>query len=158
MTERQGAHFDEQATPPPPAAEAPESVANASGPSPLRPPGDTREPASLEHSQGGGAPPALGSNAFSAAPAPGSGNDAPYQWPDQPGSGHRGPSEDTTVVFDRSKLGVPDWINGRGDAQPPVPPGAAPIGAHRASRSASRRRRGRVNSILSGPQGRAMKP
>jgi MinD-like ATPase involved in chromosome partitioning or flagellar assembly len=119
MTERQGAHSDEQATPPPPAAEALESVANASGPSPLRASGDTREPASQEQSQGGDAPPALGTNAFSAAPAPGSGNDAPYQWPDQPGSGHRGPSEDTTVAFDRSKLGVPDWINGRGEGQRP---------------------------------------
>jgi MinD-like ATPase involved in chromosome partitioning or flagellar assembly len=40
MTERKGAHFDDQATPPP-AGDSPESAANASGPLPLWPSRDT---------------------------------------------------------------------------------------------------------------------
>ena len=125
MTERKGAHFDEQATPPP-AAERPESAPNASDPVSLRPPGESADPFSAEHHQGGGPPPALGSHAFSAAPAPDPGNDAPYRWPDQPGAHHAAPSEDITAVLEGSKVPVGDRIRGRGDTPGQVPPTAPP--------------------------------
>jgi MinD-like ATPase involved in chromosome partitioning or flagellar assembly len=123
MTERKGARFDDQATPPP-AADSPESFANASGPSPLRPHSDKPEPA--EQNQRGNRPPAVGSGAVSGAPAPETGDDAPYQWPDQPGTRHVGPSEETTEVVDRSRVPVPDRTRGRAEAPRPVPPHAGP--------------------------------
>jgi MinD-like ATPase involved in chromosome partitioning or flagellar assembly len=123
MTERKGAHFDDQATPPAPPSDFPESAANASGPSPLRGRGEGPESPPAEHDQGGPPPPALGSNGFSGA-GPQSGDDASYQWPDQPR--HAVPSQETTAVVDRSKVPVPEWMRGRGDAPRPVPPGAGP--------------------------------
>jgi MinD-like ATPase involved in chromosome partitioning or flagellar assembly len=124
MTERKGLHSDDQATSPPPAGERPESVAQPSGPSPLRAPGESADEFSPEHLQGGGPRPALGSQAFSAAPD--SGNDGPYQWPDQPGAHRADPSEDITAVVERSEAPLGDWIRGRGDTPAQVPPTAPP--------------------------------
>jgi MinD-like ATPase involved in chromosome partitioning or flagellar assembly len=109
MTERRGAHFDEQATPPP-AADRPESA----------------EPFSAEHHQGGGPPSAPGAHAFSAGPAPDLGHDAPYRWPDQPGAHHAGASEDIAAGVEGSKVPRGDRIRGRGDTPGQVPPAASP--------------------------------
>jgi MinD-like ATPase involved in chromosome partitioning or flagellar assembly len=124
MTERKGAHFDDEASPPVPPAGPPEGVANVSGALPLRPQGDEPESPSAEQNQSGSPPPAAGPDAFFGPPAPESGNDAPYQWPDQPASRHGGSYDETTAVVDRSKM--PDWTRGRGDTPGPVPPGAGP--------------------------------
>src|ERR1700741_3297020 len=113
MTERKGPHSDDQASPPASPANPPDDVANASGPLSLRPQGDKPESPSAEQNQWGGPPPAAGLNTFSGAPAPESGNAAPYQWPDKPGSRPGAPPDETTVVVDRSN--VSDWIRGRGD-------------------------------------------
>jgi MinD-like ATPase involved in chromosome partitioning or flagellar assembly len=121
MTERKGARFDDQATPPPTAADPPESLANAPGPSPLRPHTDQPEPPPAGQNQRGKRSPNGGPGAVSGAPAPVSGNDSPYQWPDQPGTDHAGSSEETTEVVDRSKVPVPEWMRGRGDARPVAP-------------------------------------
>ena len=70
MTERRGAPFDDQATPPAPSGDLPEGGADASGTLSLRPRGDNPEPASAGQNQWGAPPPAAGSAALSGAPAP----------------------------------------------------------------------------------------
>jgi MinD-like ATPase involved in chromosome partitioning or flagellar assembly len=122
MTERSGKHFDDQATPPQPPSELPEDSATDSGPLPLGPTGDTSGPASSEDRRGA-PPPPLGSDTFTGAAAPNTGNDAPYQWPDQPGGRHVPPSEDTTAVVDSTRVPVPGWMRNREDtARPEAPP------------------------------------
>jgi len=117
MTEPPGAHFDDEASPPAPPADPPEGVTNASGPLPLRPQDDKPESPSAEQNQGGGPPPAAGPNAFSGDPVPESGDDASYQWPDQPAFRHGGP---------------PDWrVPGEPLGQAPAPaPGQLDAAQH----------------------------
>jgi len=93
MTEPPGAHFDDEASPPAFPADPPEGVANASGSLPLRPRGDKPESPSAEQNHWGSPPPAAGPNAFSGDPVPEVGNDASYQWPDQPAFRHGGPPD-----------------------------------------------------------------
>jgi MinD-like ATPase involved in chromosome partitioning or flagellar assembly len=115
MTERKGARFDDQASPPPPPADPHDESSAASGPLPLRPPSDDPRPPSA---------------------APDSGDEAPYQWPDQPGPQHVDASEETTAVVDRSeettavversKIPLPGRTRGGADAPRPVGPPAGP--------------------------------
>ena len=93
MIEPPGAHFDDEASPPAFPADRPEGVANASGSLPLRPQSDKPESPSAEQNQWGSPPPAAGPNAFSGDPVPEAGNDASYQWPDQPAFRHGGPPD-----------------------------------------------------------------
>jgi MinD-like ATPase involved in chromosome partitioning or flagellar assembly len=111
MTEREGKHVADQTTPPPPAAERPDRLADASGPPPQGPEGGPAEPPSAGHDQRGGSPLGPGSGGFP--------SDAPFQWPDQPGSQHFGGSDDVTAEFDRSTASAPDWVPGPGDAPRP---------------------------------------
>jgi MinD-like ATPase involved in chromosome partitioning or flagellar assembly len=120
MTERNSADFDDHASPPAVPAGPPEGVANASGPLPLRPQDDRPESPSADQNQWGSPPPA-GPRTSYGAPAPESESDAPYRWPDQPGSRHGAPSDETATVVDPSK--VPDWTRGRADT-----PGSEPFG------------------------------
>lgn len=130
MTERPGADFDEHGNPPAFPADPPEGAVNASGPLPPRLQDDKPESPSADQNQWGGRPPAAGPHAFAGGPAPGSGNDTAYQWPDQPGSRRGAPSDDATAVAGRSRVRA--RTRGRGDALGPFPagagqePGAAP--------------------------------
>ena len=104
MTEGQGKHSDDQASPPPRPPEFPERFANPSGPVPRRPESDPPEPPSAENDPSGDPPPGLGGGAL--------GGDAPssdpltfekvFKWPDQPGSQHLGAPDEGAVVSDRS--------------------------------------------------------
>src|SRR5277367_4311908 len=104
MTEGQGKHSDDQASPPPRPPEFPERFANPSGPVPRRPESDPPEPPSAENDPSGDPPPWLGGGAL--------GGDAPssdpltfekvFKWPDQPGSQHLGAPDEGAVVSDRS--------------------------------------------------------
>src|ERR1700722_17136925 len=102
MTEGQGKHSDDQASPPPRPPEFPERFANPSGPVPRRPESDPPEPPSAENDPPeppsaengpwGDPPPGLGGGALR--------GDAPssdpltfeklFKWQDQPGSQHVG--------------------------------------------------------------------
>jgi MinD-like ATPase involved in chromosome partitioning or flagellar assembly len=123
MTERQGEHSDDQASPPPP-PEFPERFANPSGPVPRRPESDPPEPPSAENDTWGDPPPGLGDGALR--------GDAPssdpltfeklFKWPDQPGSQHLGAPDERAVVFDRSTASVPDRVAEHGDTPRPAPP------------------------------------
>ena len=124
MTEGQGKHSDDQASPPPRPPEFPERSANPSGPVPRRPESDPPEPPSAENDPSGDPPPGLGGGAL--------GGDAPssdpltfeklFQWPDQPGSQHLGAPDEGAVVSDRSTAPVPDGVAGYGDTPRPAPP------------------------------------
>jgi MinD-like ATPase involved in chromosome partitioning or flagellar assembly len=104
MTEGQGKHSDDQASPPPRPPEFPERFANPSGPVPRRPESDPPEPPSAENDPSGDPPPGLGGGAL--------GGDAPssdpltfekvFKWPDQPGWQHLGAPDEGAVVSDRS--------------------------------------------------------
>ena len=120
MTEGQGKHSDDQASPPPQPPEFPERFANPSGPVPRRPESDPPEPPSAENEPWGDPPPGLGGGALR--------GDAPssdpltfeklFKWPDQPGSQHLGAPDEGAVVSDRST----DWVAGHGDTPRPAPP------------------------------------
>src|SRR5271169_5323563 len=124
MTERQGEHSDDQASPAPRPPEFPERFANPSGPVPRRPESDPPEPPSAENDPSGDPPPGLGGGALR--------GDAPssdpltfeklFKWPDQPGSQHLGAPDERAVVSDRSTASVPDWVPGYGDTPRPAPP------------------------------------
>ena len=124
MTEGQGKHSDDQASPPPRPPEFPERFANPSGPVPRRPESDPPEPPSAENDPSGDPPPGLGGGAL--------GGDAPssdpltfeklFKWPDQPGSQHLGAPDEGSVVSDRSTAPVPDGVAGYGDTPRPAPP------------------------------------
>jgi MinD-like ATPase involved in chromosome partitioning or flagellar assembly len=124
MTEGQGKHSDDQASPPPRPPEFPERFANPSGPVPRRPESDPPEPPSAENDPSGDPPPGLGGGALH--------GDAPssdpltfgelFKWPDQPGSQHLGAPDERAVVFDRSTDSVPDRVTGHGDTPRPTPP------------------------------------
>ena len=124
MTEGQGKHSDDQASPPPRPPEFPERSANPSGPVPRRPESDPPEPPSAENDPSGDPPPGLGGGAL--------GGDAPssdpltfeklFKWPDQPGSHHLGAPDEGAVVSDRSTAPVPDEVAGYGDTPRPAPP------------------------------------
>ena len=124
MTEGQGKHSDDQASPPPRPPEFPERFANPSGPVPRRPESDPPEPPSAENDPSGDPPPGLGGGAL--------GGDAPssdpltfekvFKWPDQPGSQHLGAPDEGAVVSDRSTAPVPDEVAGYGDTPRPAPP------------------------------------
>src|SRR5271169_2020708 len=124
MTEGQGKHSDDQASPPPRPPEFPERFANPSGPVPRRPESDPPEPPSAENDPSGDPPPGLGGGAL--------GGDAPssdpltfeklFKWPDQPGSQHWGAPDEGAVVSDRSTAPVPDEVAEHGDTPRPAPP------------------------------------
>ena len=124
MTEGQGKHSDDQASPPPQPPEFPERFANPSGPVPRLPESDPPEPPSAENDQWGDPPPGLGGGALR--------GDAPssdpltfeklFQWPDQPGSQHPGAPDERAVVSERSTASVPDGVAGHGDTPRPPPP------------------------------------
>jgi MinD-like ATPase involved in chromosome partitioning or flagellar assembly len=126
MTERSGKHFDDQATPPQPPAEVPENSATDSGPLPLGSTGDSAAPTSSEGRWG--PPPPLGGTPFTGGQGSEAGNDAPYQWPDQPGGRHVPPSEESTAVVDSAKVPVPEWMRDRADAPRPDTPQWRPAG------------------------------
>jgi MinD-like ATPase involved in chromosome partitioning or flagellar assembly len=103
MTEGQGKHSDDQASPPPQPPEFPERFANPSGPVPRRPESDPPEPPSAENGPWGDAPPGRG-GAASRGDAPSSGPltfEKLFQSTDQPGSQNLG-APDEGVVSDRS--------------------------------------------------------
>jgi len=124
MTEGQGKHSDDQASPPPRPPEFPERFANPSGPVPRGPESDPPEPPSAENDPSGDPPPGLAGGAL--------GGDAPssdpltfekvFKWPDQPGSQHLGAPDEGAVVSDRSTAPVPDEVAGYGDTPRPAPP------------------------------------
>jgi hypothetical protein len=124
MTEGQGKHSDDQASPPPQPPEFPERFANPSGPVPRRPESDPPEPPSAETDPWGDPSPGLGGGALR--------GDAPssdpltfeklFQWPDQPGSQHPGAPDERAVVSERSTASVPDGVAGHGDTPRPPPP------------------------------------
>jgi MinD-like ATPase involved in chromosome partitioning or flagellar assembly len=104
MTEGQGKHSDDQASPPPRPPEFPERFANPSGPVPRRPESDPPEPPSAENDPSGDPPPGLGGGALrgdapSSDPLP---FEKVFKWPDQPGSQHLGAPDERAVVSDRS--------------------------------------------------------
>jgi MinD-like ATPase involved in chromosome partitioning or flagellar assembly len=124
MTEGQGKHSDDQASPPPRPPEFSERFANPSGPVPRRPESDLPEPPSAENDPSGDPPPGLGGGSL--------GGDAPssdpltfekvFKWPDQPGSQHLGAPDEGAVLSDRSTAPVPDGVAGYGDTPRPAPP------------------------------------
>lgn len=130
MTERSGKHFDDQSSPPQASAEPPEDSATDSGPLPLGS-GDEDAAAPGRGEQHWGAPPPpLGADPLPGTAAPQASNDAPYQWPDQPGARHVPPSEDTTAVVDSAKVPLPGWMRGRSEtSRSDVPPEWRPSGA-----------------------------
>jgi MinD-like ATPase involved in chromosome partitioning or flagellar assembly len=82
MTERQGEHSDDQASPPPRPTEFPERFANPSGPVPGRPARDPLAPPSADNDSWGDPPPGLGD-----APSPDSLTfEKLFKWSDQSGS------------------------------------------------------------------------
>jgi MinD-like ATPase involved in chromosome partitioning or flagellar assembly len=125
MTERQGEHSDDQASPAPQPPDFPERFANPSGPVPRRP-----EPPSAENDPSGDPAPGLGGGAVR--------GDAPssdpltfekvFKWPEQPGSQHKPVAQDPSPQPDR----VPPHEQQPSDtaARPgePAPPHAPPIG------------------------------
>ena len=98
MTERQGEHSDDQASPAPRPPEFPEGFANPSGPVPRRP-----EPPSAENDTSGDPAPGLGGGALR--------GDAPssdpltfekvFKWPEQPGPQHKPVAQDPSPPSDR---------------------------------------------------------
>jgi MinD-like ATPase involved in chromosome partitioning or flagellar assembly len=104
MTERQGEHSDDQASPPPRPPEFPERFANSSGPVPRRPESDPPEPPSAENDPWGDRPPGLGGGALrgdapSFDPVP---FEKVFKLPDQPDSQPLSAPDERPVVFDRS--------------------------------------------------------
>ncbi|HUB55379.1 MAG TPA: hypothetical protein VMB04_09470 [Mycobacterium sp.] len=125
MTERQGEHSDDQASPAPRPPEVPERFANPSGPVPRRLESDPPEPPSAENDPSGDPAPGLGGGALR--------GDAPssdpltfekvFKWPDQPGSQHSGAPDERAVVFDRSTASLPDSAAEPSEPSPrPAPP------------------------------------
>jgi MinD-like ATPase involved in chromosome partitioning or flagellar assembly len=88
MSERQGEHSDDQASPPPRPPELPGSFANPSGPEPGRPESDLPAPPSAENDSWGDPTPGLGGGALlGEAPSPDSLTfEKLFKWSDQPGS------------------------------------------------------------------------
>jgi MinD-like ATPase involved in chromosome partitioning or flagellar assembly len=115
MTQRHRGTSDDEVSAPPPPADLADGVATASCPLPLRAPGDTDEPRPAGQHPWGDPPPATDTGAVSGAPD--SGNESPYQWPDQPGAPQVGASEETTEVVDRAKVPAADWMRGRREAR-----------------------------------------
>ena len=109
MTEGQGKHSDDQASPPPRPPEFPERFANPSDPIPRRPESDPPEPPSAETDPWGDPSPGLGGGALR--------GDAPssdpltfeklFKWTDQPGPQRLGEPDERAVVSDRSTDSVP---------------------------------------------------
>ena len=124
MTERQGEHSDDQASPPPRPPEFPERFANPSGPGPGRPESDPPAPPSAENDSWGDPPPGLGGGALLGdAPSPDSLTfEKLFNWSAQPSSQHLGAPDERAVVFDPSTASVPDSVAGRGDTPLPGPP------------------------------------
>src|SRR5271156_15615 len=124
MTEGQGKHSDDQASPPPRPPEFPDRFATPSGPVPRRPETVRPEPPAAENDPSGDPPPGLGGGAL--------GGDAPlsdplpfekvFQWPDQPASQPLGAPDERAVVSDRSTAPVPDGVAEHGDTPRPAPP------------------------------------
>jgi MinD-like ATPase involved in chromosome partitioning or flagellar assembly len=127
MTERQGEHSDDQASPAPRPPEVPGRFANPSGPVPRRPESDPPEPPSAENDPSGDPAPGLGGGALR-GDAPSSESDPLtfenlFKWPDQPGSQHLSAPDERALVFDRSTTSVPDSVAGPGEPPPhPAPP------------------------------------
>jgi MinD-like ATPase involved in chromosome partitioning or flagellar assembly len=125
MTERQGEHSDDQASPAPRPPEFPERFANPSGPVPRQPESDPPEPPSAENDPSGDPAPGLGGGA-SRGDTPSSDSltfEKLFKWPDQPGSQHSRAPDESAVVFDRSTASVPDSVAGPGEPPPhPTPP------------------------------------
>jgi MinD-like ATPase involved in chromosome partitioning or flagellar assembly len=124
MSEGQGEHSDDQASPPPQPPEFPERFASPSCPAPRRPASDPPEPPSAENDPFGDPPPGLGGGAL--------GGDAPspepltfeklFKWSEQPGSQHLDAPDERTVVLDRSTASAADGVAEHGDTPRPTPP------------------------------------
>jgi MinD-like ATPase involved in chromosome partitioning or flagellar assembly len=103
MTERQGEHSDDQASPAPRPPEFPERFANPSGPVPRRPESDPPQPPSAENDPSGDPAPGLGGgalrgDALSSDPLT---FDKLFKWPEQPGSQHKPVAQDPSRQPDR---------------------------------------------------------
>src|SRR5271167_2746272 len=124
MTEGQGKHSDDQASPPPRPPEFPERFANPSDPIPRRPESDPPEPPSAETDPWDDPSPGLGGGALR-GDAPSSGPltfEKLFMWTDQPGSQRLGAPDERAVVSDRSTDSVPEGEAGPGDTPPLTPP------------------------------------
>jgi hypothetical protein len=130
MTERQGEHSDDQASPAPRPPEFPERFANPSGPVPRRPESDPPEPPSAENDPSGDPAPGLGGgalrgDALSSDPLT---FEKLFKWPEQPGSQHKPVAQDPSpqpVRFPPHEQQPSDTAARPGE---PTPPPAPPIG------------------------------
>jgi MinD-like ATPase involved in chromosome partitioning or flagellar assembly len=131
MTERQGEHSDDQASPaPPPPPEFPERFANPSVPVPRRRERDPSEPPSAENDPSGDPAPGLGGGALR--------GDAPssdpltfeklFKWPEQPGSQHKPVAQDPSPQPDRFPPHEQQPSDTAARPGEPTPPPAPPIG------------------------------
>ena len=143
MTESQGEHSDDQASPAPRPPEFPERFANPSGPVPRRPESDPPEPPSAENDPSGDPAPGLGGGALR--------GDGPssdplmfeklFKWPEQPGSQHKPVAQDPSPQPDRFPPHEQQPSDTAARPGEPTPPPAPPIGprparplpAHRAA-------------------------
>ena len=130
MTESQGEHSDDQASPAPRPPEFPERFANPSGPVPRRPESDPPEPPSAENDPSGDPAPGLGGGALR--------GDGPssdplmfeklFKWPEQPGSQHKPVAQDPSPQPDRFPPHEQQPSDTAARPGEPTPPPAPPIG------------------------------